>query len=415
MRRKMWVVLALILCAPMSAGAFAQENDASELVAGNTAFALDIYAAVRQDADGNLIFSPYSVSQALAMTYAGAGGETAAQMAETLSFRLQQPALHEAFGALNADLVARGTAEDDPENEQTARALHIANALWGEQTYPFSESYNAQIEQYYGAELHQSDFINAPEETREEINDWVAEQTEDRIQNIVPEDAITPDTRLALANAIYFYGGWESTFEPDNTEDGEFFLLDGTTATVPFMFQREYLRYAQGDGFQVIEFPYAGSGFAFTVILPDEGQFAAVEEGLDAETLDAAIGQLTFTEVRVYLPKFEFEFDASLAQTLQSMGMPDAFDPTRADFTGMVDGTPPEPLFIGDVLHKAFISVDENGTEAAAATIVLGEAGSAQEETEPLEVRIDRPFIFAIRDTQTGTVLFLGRVMDPSA
>jgi serpin B len=415
MRRKTSVWPALLLCALLSPGAFAQEGGASEVVAGNTAFALDVYAAVRLDADGNLIISPYSISQALAMTYAGAGGETAAQMAETLSFGLPQPALHEAFGGLNADLVARGTAEDDPEAGQAARALRIANALWGEQTYPFSQSYNAQLEQYYGAGLHQSDFVNAPEETREEINDWVADQTEDRIQDIVPEGAITSETRLVLANAIYFYGGWQNTFESSATHDGEFFLLDGTTVTGPFMFQRVHLPYARGDGFQIIEFPYADSGFSFSVILPDEGRFEAFEDGLDADTLNAAIGQLAYTEVLVYLPKFEFDFDASLSGTLQTMGMADAFDPMGADFSGMVEGTPPEPLYIGDVLHKAFISVDEIGTEAAAATVVLMPGAAAPAPTEPPDVRIDRPFIFAIRDTRTSTLLFVGRVMNPSA
>jgi hypothetical protein len=284
MKRTTWVLLALMACAPMSTGALAQEDGASDLVAGNTAFALDLYAAVRQDAAGNLLFSPYSVSQALAMTYAGAGGETAAQMAETLAFRLQPPALHAAFGALNADLVARGTAADAPDGSETARGLRIANALWGEQTYPFSEEYNALLEQSYGAGLHQSDFIHAPEETRGQINEWVAEQTEDRIQDIVPEGAITPATRLVLANAIYFYGAWFDPFMPDATSDGEFFLLDGTTVTVPFMFQQEHLNYARGDGFQVIEFPYAGgpsgtSGFAFTVILPDEGSLRPSRRG----------------------------------------------------------------------------------------------------------------------------------------
>jgi serpin B len=179
------------------------------------------------------------------------------------------------------------------------------------------------------------------------------------------------------------------------------------------MFQREYLPYARGDGFQAIEFPYAGSGLSFTVILPDEGQFEAFEEGLDPDALNAAIDQMDSTEVLVYLPKFEFDYDTSLAETLRSMGMEDAFDPARADFSGMVEGTPPEALFIGDVLHKAFISVDENGTEAAAATVV-GMVGAAAPTEEPPEVRIDRPFIFAIRDTETGTVLFMGRVMNPN-
>jgi serpin B len=412
----MGLFLALMLCAPQALGAAAQDDDAAELVEGNSAFALDLYAELRQVAGGNLLFSPYSVSQALAMTYAGAGGDTAAQMAETLAFTLPQTALYESFGALNADLIARGTVGDDPENGVTARALRIANAMWGEQTYPFDPKYTAGLEQDYGTGLQVTDFINDPEAATEEINSWVAGQTENRIQNIVPPDAISALTRLVLANAIYFYGGWEETFETSDTSEDDFFLLDGATVTAPFMFQQEFLPYARGDGFQVIELPYQGSDFTFTVILPDDGQFKSVEAGLDAATLDAAIEQLASTEVQLYLPKFEFEFGASLAQTLQSMGMTDAFDPQRANFTGMVDETPPEPLYLGDVLHKAFISVDENGTEAAAATVVIGAAGAAPgEPTEPLEVRIDRPFLFAIRDAQTGTLLFLGRVMDPSS
>ncbi|MEA2593862.1 MAG: serpin [Thermomicrobiales bacterium] len=415
MRRTAWVLLALMLCAPMSAGAFAPGDGTSELVAGNTASALDLYTEVRQTADGNVLFSPYSIAQALAMTYAGAGGETAAQMAQALSFRLPPPALHEAFRKLNADLVARGNAKSDPEKGETARGLRIANALWSEQTYPVSSSYSAQVEQYYGARLQKSDFVNAPEEARGQINDWVARQTEDRIQNIVPERAITRDTRLVLANAIWFSSEWQSRFDPSATEDGAFFLPDGTTATVPFMFQRTYLPYARGDGFQAIDFPFAGSEFSFTVILPDEGQLDAFEQGLDTDTLNAALGPLTSTDVRVYLPKFKFEFGASLEQTLQALGMTDAFDLSRADFTGMVDETPPKPLFISDALHKAFISVDENGAEAAAATVTLPVTGGSSNETGPRDVRIDRPFVFAIRDTQTGTILFLGRVMNPSA
>jgi serpin B len=409
MRRKLAILLALILFAHVSPAAFAQQNETADLVAGNTSFALDLYAELRQDTDGNLLFSPYSISQALAMTYAGAGGETAAQMAETLSFTLDQPALHEAFGALNADLAARGTLAS-PGNFQSARALHLANALWGEQTFPFNQTYGEQIEQSYGAPLRQSDFMNAPEMVQEQINTWVAEQTENRIQDIVPEGVIGPDTPLVLANAIYFYGAWGNTFSPATND--AFFLLDGTTVTVPLMAQLDSLPYARGDGFQMIEFPYESSGFTFTVILPDEGQFATVESELDGEMLAAASSQGEHTWVRAYLPKFEFKDPTDLAATLQSMGMTDAFDAEQADFSGMVDGPPPAPIYLQDVLHKAFISVDELGTEAAAATVVIPAVGGGNPE-EPLEVRIDRPFIFAIRDTQTGTLLFLGRVMNP--
>lgn len=370
MRRSALILLALMLCAPARAGAFAAGNDATTLVAGNTAFALDLYAAVRQSAGGNLLFSPYSVSQALAMTYAGAGGTTATQLARTLSFTLPQPALHAAFRALDAGLIARGNANADPANNQTARGLRIADAVWGEQTYPFSPSYSTTIEQNYGAGLQKTDFVNPPEQARGQINAWVAKQTDDRIQNIVPPGAITPATRLVLANAIWFSGAWQSPFLPSATQDGPFSLRDGTTATVPFMFQRVNLPYARGDGFQAIECPFAGSNFALTVILPDRGRFDAVEQALDAGKFNAALGQLSSTELRVYLPKFKFEFGASLKETLQAMGLTDAFDPTRADFTGIVQGTPPQPLYIGDALHKAFISVDENGAEAAAATVV---------------------------------------------
>ncbi|MCC6790523.1 MAG: serpin family protein, partial [Thermomicrobiales bacterium] len=289
-----WFLIAVLLWLPMSMGASAQPDDTSELVAGNSAFAFDLYGALIEHADGNLIVSPYSISQALAMTFAGAGGETATQMADTLSFTLPQPSLHDAFGALNTDLVERVYAEDDPDVVQTARGLRIANALWGEQTYPFNPKYSALIEQDYGAGLQQTDFMNAPEDARDEINGWVAEQTEDHIQDIVPEDAIGPDTRLVLANAIWFSGGWYLPFDPDATEDGEFTLLDGATVTVPFMFTHSHLSYGRGEGFQAIELDYAGSEFTFTIILPDDGQFETFESTLDAAALDTAIGQLSY-------------------------------------------------------------------------------------------------------------------------
>jgi serpin B len=347
------------------------------------------------------------------MTYAGARGETAEQIAKTLSFTLPSPALNDAFHTLNADLIARGDDEGNAAQGEPARGLRIANALWGEQTYPFSQSYRAQIEQSYGAGLRQSDFVHAPEDARQQINAWVADQTKDHIQNIVPEGGITPQTRLVLANAIYFYGSWVNQFSSNDTSDGTFFLRDGTTVTVPFMYQEVHLNYARGDGFQVIEFPYAGSDLSFTVILPDEGRFNTFEEKFDPDVLNAAIRQLTSTEVRVYLPKFKFEYGTDLAAALQSMGMTDAFDPGHADFTAMLDGAAPEPLFINAVLHQATISVDENGTEATAATVIGMAGAAAPSQTEPPEVRIDRPFMFAIRDTETGTVLFLGRVMNP--
>lgn len=411
MKRLTTFLLIASLLLPMAVSVRAQYTDPTTQVEGNTEFAFALYHQLRKDEPGNLLFSPYSVSQALAMTYAGAVGDTSTQMAETLSFTMPGPALHESLSALNADLTARGTAAADPNNGVAARALHIANGLWGEQTYPFDDEFTALLAEYYGAGLQPTDFVGAPEKARDEINGWVEEQTEDRIQDIVPEGVITELTRLVLANAIYFYGGWAETFDAENTSDADFFLLDGSAVTVPMMTQQESFAYAQGDGFQAIELPYAQSGLAFTVILPDEGQFAAVEESLDWEMLTKITADLAYAEIDLSMPKFEFEFSTGLAEPLQALGMTDAFDELRADFSGMMGDDPPGPLYISNVLHKAFIAVDEDGTEAAAATVVIMTEAMAIEPEEPIVVRIDRPFIFAIRDTRTGTVLFLGSVV----
>ena len=415
MRRLSLLLLALMLCVSGGVGVLAQDHPTSQLVDGNTAFALDLYSALSTGSDGNLLVSPYSISQALAMTYAGAEGQTAEQMASTLHFTLDQSSLPAAFQALNDDLVTRGTA-DASEYGDPARALHIANGLWGEQTFPFSSEFSQELADYYGAPLQPADFKNDPEGVREAINAWVADHTEEKIDGIVPEGALTPDSRLVLANAIYFYGGWLHTFSESATADDDFHLADGSTATVPFMYQQEEFSYTDAGDFQLVELPYQGSGLTFTVILPDEGQLDAVESGLDAATLDAALVTLSTTKIDLYLPKFEFDFSTSLADTLAGMGMTDAFDPNTADFTGMLGTGAPDPLVISDVLHKAFISLDEDGTEAAAVTAVIMEAAAgAPSDEQPLELRVDRPFLFLIRDTQTGAILFMGRVMDPSA
>jgi serpin B len=405
-----------IVHAPGWLTAVAQGNpDAvGELVSGNNAFAFDLYQELRGAHETNLLASPYSVSLALAMTWAGARGSTAEQMAEAMRFTLDQADLPAAFGALSEDLSVRGTAEEDEDDQVTARALKIANALWGETSYPFSPDYIGLVAEEFGAALNLVDFRNEPEETRVAINDWVAENTNDRIENIIPEGVITSDTRLVLANAIWFYGAWRYQFEPDRTRDGEFTLLDGSTVSVPFMRQQEDFLYTEGDGFQAIELPYEGSGFAFTVLLPDDGEFEAFEESLDAETFTGIVDALERTDIVLSLPSFEFEFGASLSDALKSLGMTEAFAAGVADFSGMVDGTPPEELFISEVIHKAFIKLDETGTEAAAATVVIME-GAAAAPSEPIEVTVDRPFLFAIRDTETGALLFLGRVLSPES
>ncbi len=393
----------------------AQDADQSDLVDGNTLFALDLYDQLRRDNDGNILVSPLSVSLALAMTYTGAAGDTAAQMAGTLGFDLDQEEIGAAFSTLVDDLVTRGTAEEDEDEGVTARALNIANGLWGEETYPFSDDFIDQLDDDFGAGLELVSFKEDPETARDDINDWVEEHTEGRIEDIVPEGAITTDTRLVLANAIWFYGAWAYPFDPEGTEDGDFTLLDGDTVSVSMMWQHEFMPYLKGTGYQAVELPYAGSGFTFTVIMPDIGEFETIEQDLDSAALNEILGSLESTDIKLTFPKFSFEFDAGLSSVLQELGMVDAFDGDLANFSGMIDDPTADPLFISDVIHKAFISVDEAGTEAAAATVVVMEGASAVEDpVEPIEVIIDRPFVFALRDRKTGTLLFLGRVLDPS-
>lgn len=382
-----------------------------ELSEGISAFAFDVYRKLGQDNSENIVFSPYSIWQALAMICAGARGRTAQQIADALFFKLEKPALHyHLVRDLYADLVKRGNIKGISANDSWTTTLRIANALWVEQTFPFNSEYDTLIKQYYGGSLQRTDFANAPEDARQQINDWVAAQTAGRIQNIVPEGEISPITRLMLANTIYFYGSWRRCFDSFNTRDHDFHLLDGTTTSAPFMCQGFDLPYTQDEGFQIVEFPYEGSNFTFTVIMPDEGQFEAIASELDANKLNKAIYKLRSTEVLVYLPKFKFGVGTSLAATLRSLGVVDAFDEATADFTKMIEGTLPQPLSISDVRHKVFICVDENGTEAAATTLSWASYGIP---VKRIEVRIDRPFIFAIRDPRTGTLLFLGRVMNP--
>ncbi len=380
----------------------------TELATGNNAFAFDLYHTIAAENEGNLFYSPLSISQALAMTYAGARGTTESEMAQTLHFTLSQAALHPAFAALNANFEERAQTELVPDDEAQRFQLTIANALWGQADFPFLPDFVQLLDKSYGAGLQLTDFVQAPEAARDDINQWVEDQTEDKIQDIVPEGAITPDTRLVLANAIYFHAGWQRTFSETATEDAPFTLLDGAQVTVPTMRQQEGFLYQAGEGYQAVMLPYYGGQMGMMIVLPDEGAFEQVEASLTGDSFSAMVAAMSYQELWLFMPKFEFEFGLELADTLAAMGMPEAFT-DAADFSGMAE----EPLFISRILHKAFVGVDENGTEAAAATIVMMEATSAM-PSEPLELRLDRPFIFTIYDNVTGTILFVGRVMNPA-
>ncbi len=375
------------------------------LVAGNNAFALDMYRSLNTD-DGNLIFSPFSISLALAMTYAGARGETESQMAQTLHFDLSQAQLHPAFNALDLGLAQRGESKD---KDQEPMQLRIANAVWAEQTYSFEQDFLDTIALNYGAGIRLADFVNRYEPARKEINRWVEDQTNDKIKDLLAEGTLDSYTRMVLVNAIYFKADWLHQFEEDSTTDEAFHLLNGSMVTVPTMHEGMYIPYIQRDGFQAVELAYAGETAAMTILVPDEGNFEAFDSSLDVATLDTILADIQPTSVMLALPKFSFTRDFGLAKRLQALGMPDAFNPDLADFSGM---TGERDLFISDVIHKAFVAVDEEGTEAAAATAVIMETTSAP--MFDVTLTVDRPFIFLIRDTVSGQILFMGRVVNPA-
>jgi serpin B len=384
----------------------ASQTDLTALVEGNSYFAFDLYQALK-DKEGNLFYSPYSISLALAMTYAGARGETEQQMADTLRFMLAQDDLHLAFNALDIELASRGEGAQGKDGE--GFRLNIVNAIWGQKDYQFLTEFLDKLAENYGAGLRVLDFIGAPEESRITINEWVSDQTEERIKDLIPQGAIDSLTRLVLTNAIYFNAAWQYPFDENDTRDGTFYLLDGGEVTVPMMHQTEEFGYAEGDGYQIVELPYDGRELAMVILLPRPGQFEDFESSLDSQQVAAMLEDLAHRQVILTMPEFEFEAEFSLKKTLAAMGMPVAFS-DGADFSGMTGN---RELLISDVIHKSFVSVDEAGTEAAAATAVIM-ALTALPIGEPVEVSLDRPFLFLIRDIDTGAMLFVGRVANPA-
>lgn len=380
-------------------------TDLETLVSGNTEFALELYRQLKQENDGNLFYSPYSISLALAMTYAGAEGETKQQMEDVLHFLLQDEDLHAAFNKLALELASRGEGAEGKDDE--GFRLNIVNAIWGQQDYEFLDEFLDVLAENYDAGLRILDFVSNPEESRITINDWVSEQTEGRIEDLLKEGDISSLTRLVLTNAIYFNAAWQYPFDEDNTYDGTFYLLDGSQITVEMMHQTEEFGYTEGDGYQAVELKYDGGELSMIILLPEEGNFEAFEDALNAQTLEGIIANMATANITLTMPKFEYDAEFSLRKTLEALGMPVAFS-MNADFSGMTGNT---DLFIKDVVHKAFVSVDEAGTEAAAATGVIMDLKAAP--GAPVEFTMDQPFIYLIQDIQTGSILFVGSVVNP--
>ncbi len=383
--------------------------DANQLAKDGTSFAIDLYKRVAVDDSSNLFYSPYSISLALAMTYNGANGETAQQMAQALHFSLPVDRLNAAFDAVDLGLASRKNALDGEGHTIKGFQLNVADSLWGDKTLTLAQPFIDSVGTSYGAALRTVDFLHAAEPARSAINGWVSGQTNSKIVDLIPQGDVNSSTRLVLVNAIYFDAPWASPFSPNSTAPEAFAKLDGSSVQSSSMSQTLEAEYAQGDGWQAVELPYAGNQTSMVVVVPASGNFGGVEQKLSSDFVQAVFTSLApGVSVSLSLPKFQIKgATISLSQQLQALGMTDAFNPGKADFSKMAA----EPLYISDVVHQAFVSVDEKGTEAAAATAVVMAGLAAPEKQVTLDV--NRPFFFFIRDIPTSTVLFVGRVVDP--
>lgn len=395
-------VMATALLLPLSISAQGPAKlapNAASVVNGNNAFALDLYARLAAK-DGNLFFSPYSISNALAMTYGGARGATAQQMAAAMHFDLEPARFHAIFGQLVQNLAA----------DKRKFQLRIANRLWGQKDYGFLPEFLQLTQKKYQAGLGEVDFIDDTEGARKTINAWIEEQTKQKIKDLFKPGVLNPDTRLVLTNAIYFKAAWLTPFDPKATKDEDFLLAPGKKVSVPMMRSGHSLRFSDDGMVQTLELPYEHGEASMIVLLPKRVDgLPALEKSLTADNLKKWLGKLSTHQVQLTLPKFKFTAEFSLNEALKQLGMVDAFDHRKADFSGMSSR---ERLFIQHVVHKAYVDVNEAGTEAAAATgIAIGVTSLPQ----PATFRADHPFVFLIRDNRTGAILFAGRVVDPGS
>jgi serpin B len=410
------IVLMTLILGLFNSGCFAANGTNPQIQAvasGNNAFAFNLYSQIKnlpeiKQAEGNLFFSPYSISTALAMTYEGARGNTAGQMASVLKLPVEgennsasREKIASAFGALQKQLQA--------DKETSGYQLNVANALWGQQGYPFLPEFIELNKKYFESGLNEVDFAKS-EEARKTINTWIEDKTNEKIKNLMPPGSIDALTRLVLTNAIYFKGDWAIKFKEENTKETDFHVTEQKTVKVPMMYQKESFEYSQLDNMQLLQMPYKGDKLSMLIILPKTiGDMSSIESSLNSQNLQLNIDKMIKKEVEVYLPKFKMTCGTlNLTNILAQMGMKDAFS-RAADFSGMSGR---KDLYISGVMHKAFVEVNEEGTEAAAATGVTMRLLSIAEP--PPVFRADRPFIFMIRDNVSQSILFMGKVGNPT-
>ncbi|MGB6065785.1 MAG: serpin family protein [Desulfomonilaceae bacterium] len=422
----LFALLSLTLFCPGPALCSAAESEGDAAAKAVNAFAIDLYGQLR-DGSGNIFFSPYSISASLAMAYAGARGETESQMAKALHFSLEKSKINGAFRALNEQVLAAGGRK--------GLELNIANALWAEKSFSFKKEFLETVRINFLPDhgwfpripfvteavasiwpgdpgcLRQVDFRHAPESARKTINSWVEKQTRNKIKDLMSPDSISSGTRLVITNAIYFKGFWESQFKKKWTKQDKFTLLDGTEIKVPMMEQTKPFGYAEKLELQIVEMPYKGEGLSMVVLLPSKQKnFDEFERSLTSDKLHRWTRMLPMRLVEVHFPKFKMDSAYRLRRTLMKLAMTDPFSVNDADFSGM---TGKKNLFIEEALHKAFVDVKEEGTEAAAATAVTATL-KGMPRPKPIPVfRADHPFVFLIWHKPSRCILFMGRVVKP--
>ncbi|MBI5831179.1 MAG: serpin family protein [Armatimonadetes bacterium] len=395
------LLLAALATAPIAAQD--QAPDPKPAATAVNALGWDLYR--QQPADKNVFYSPYSINQALGMLYLGARGETKTQMGRVLHLDLPDERWHAANQALAQALVPK------PADKGTPFALTSANAVFGQKGFRFLPEYLGSVKAAYtGADARELDFAGDTEGARAAINGWVSDQTAKAIPDLIPPNVLTALTRLVLANAVYFKASWAVPFNARNTSDGDFHLLDGSTASVPMMTQSERLPYAESKGWQAVALPYVGGQVSALVLLPPEVTTAVVGQELDPADLTTLMTTAGSRQVRLTWPRFTVRPSLPLKQNLISLGMTDAFDQVKADLSGL-DGQ--RDLYVTDALHKAFVKVNEEGTEAAAATAVI--VGLRSMPAQPVVMNVNRPFLFLVRDNASGALLFMGRIVNPAA
>ncbi len=399
LRKTVHVTLLFFIALPMPRLVVtAQEADLRQIAERNAAFGFDLYRQL-SGTEGNLFLSPYSISTALAMTWAGARGRTAIEMAEVLHFPSEQSTLHHSLSGLQNHL---GSI-----NEQEQITLRLANSLWYQEDQSFLESFLDVIEENYGAVLFPVDFRHETEAVRRAINAWVEDETEERIRELITPGLLDPVTSLVLCNAIYFKGLWAFPFDPDQTREAAFHISADRSVEVPMMTGEPEVRTLAFEGFRALELPYHGDDLSMVFMVPDrEPGLAGLESALSGEQVSRwmrELGEVQPSRTIIRVPRFSTSSRFELAEVLEAMGMPAAFH--NADFSGM---TGSRGSYIDEVVHQTWIEVTEEGTEAAAATAVVMKRGGAM-------FMVDRPFLFLIRENGTGSILFIGRITDPTA